>query len=139
MGIEQELKKNREAEMFMKFNDLWMQGWKEVQFMPIIMTKVKDFKEYQSKQESDKEFNKATSILGNFYETLGVAVKAGFMDIHIVALMWAGATRMFWENIVEPVIEDMRKQYNYPRAWSETEYVCRELIKYMDEHPELKT
>ena len=103
------------------------------------MIKVKDFKEYQSKQESDPEFNKATSLLGNFYETLGVAVKAGFMDIHIVALMWAGATRMFWENIVEPIIEDMRKHYNYPRAWSETEYLCRELVKYMDEHPELKT
>jgi hypothetical protein len=116
-----------------------MEGWNEVELMPIIMTKVKDFNEYLSKNESDKEFRKAVSVFGNFYETLGVAVKAGFMNIRIVALMWAGDTRMFWENIVEPVIEDMRKHYNYPRYLSETEYVCRELIKYMDEHPELKT
>ncbi|MFC1802695.1 hypothetical protein ACFL0D_01885 [Thermoproteota archaeon] len=40
MGVEKELKKTREAVMFKKFKDLWMKGWKEVQFMPIIMTNV---------------------------------------------------------------------------------------------------
>jgi hypothetical protein len=53
--------------------------------------------------------------------------------------MWAGSTRMFYENIVEPIIEEGIVYWDYPRLWSETVYVCKELIKYMDEHPELKT
>jgi hypothetical protein len=52
--------------------------------------------------------------------------------------MWGGATTKYW-SLMEPVIEDLRDYYEYPRMWSETEYVYREVIKYMDEHPELKT
>jgi len=53
--------------------------------------------------------------------------------------MWAGVTRTYWENVLEDTIDDLRVLWRYPRLLSETEYVCRELIKYMDEHPELKT
>ena len=40
MGIEKELKKTRETSMFKKLNGLWVESWKEVQFMPIIMIQV---------------------------------------------------------------------------------------------------
>jgi len=74
-----------------------------------------------------------------FYEGLGVIVKEGYMSIRLVALMWAGMTRMFWENIFEDTVDGLRVHYGLPRMFSETEYVCRELIKYINEHPELKT
>jgi len=41
----------------------------------------------------------------SFYEGLGVFVKKGYLDIELIALMWAGMTRRFYENIVEPIIE----------------------------------
>jgi len=44
----------------------------------------------------------------------------------------------FWEQI-GPIIEPWRKAWNYPRLASETEYLGKSLLKYMDEHPELKT
>ena len=69
---------------------------------------------------------------------MGVLVKAGLLDIHLIALSFAGATRQLWEKL-EPLLEPMREKFEYPRMWSETEYLCRELMKYMDEHPELKT
>jgi hypothetical protein len=53
-------------------------------------------------------------------------------------LMWGGATRMFWD-MLEPILPDLAKHWNYPRLWSESAYLCRELVKYMDEHPELAT
>jgi hypothetical protein len=77
--------------------------------------------------------------LSGFYEGLGVVVKQGYLSIQLVALMWAGFTRTFWENIVEPILDEMREALGYPRGWSETEYLCRELMNYMDEHPEFKT
>ena len=40
---------------------------------------------------------------------------------------------------VSPNLDEWREEIGYPRLWSETEYICEELIKYMDEHPELKT
>ena len=48
-------------------------------------------------------------------------------------------TRRFYENIVEPIIDEAIVFFNMPRVWSETVYVCKELIQYMDEHPELRT
>jgi hypothetical protein len=74
----------------------------------------------------------------SWYEHIGVLVKAGLLDIHLIALAWAGNTRMFWEK-VGPLLPGFREVLKYPRAWSETEWLCKELIKYMDEHPELKT
>ena len=139
MGVAEEIKKTREAKVFLKFNDIWRESTKGLFVVQKICEKIKDVDKYHTKLEGDEEFRAVVSGLGQFYETLGVAVKAGFMDIHLVALTWAGATRMYWENIMEPVIEDMRKMYNYPSIGSETEYVCRKLIRYMDEHPELKT
>ena len=38
MVIEKELRKTREAAMFKKFNELWVKGWKAVQFTLIIST-----------------------------------------------------------------------------------------------------
>jgi len=107
--------------------------------MPHISTKISGWKELNERMESDPEFKQTISDLGSFYEYLGVIVKEGYLSIRLVALMWAGVTRTFWENIAEPMLDEMREETGYPRGWSETEYLCRELIRYMDEHPELKT
>ena len=79
------------------------------------------------------------NALFSWYEVLGVFVKAGYLDIRVVALMWAGPTVKFYENILEPILDEMRVYYDYPRAQSEGEYLCKTLIKYLEEHPELST
>ena len=84
------------------------------------------------------ENNEALSTIITFYEGLGALVKEGFLDIRWVALLMAGTTRHNWEKI-EPVIEEIRKGMNYPRFASEMEYLYKELMKYMEKHPELAT
>jgi hypothetical protein len=37
------------------------------------------------------------------------------------------------------IVEEGRRELNLPRWYSETEYLYNELMKYIEEHPELKT
>jgi hypothetical protein len=128
----------RQAQLFMQMYNRFREDITPYE-LSVFTTKLSGFDEYLEKSKSDEEFRKVVNALFGFYEGLGVIVKKGYMDIELVALMWAGTTRMFYENIVEPIIEGGIKYYDYPRWQSETIYVCKELIKYMDEHPELKT
>ena len=88
--------------------------------------------------ENDDAFQKMIRAMTRFCEGLGVLVKENLLDIRFVALMWAGPIRMFWD-MFKPILPSLAKRWNYPRLWSETAYLCRELIKYMEKHPELAT
>ena len=111
----------------------------DVAMLDVIGNKLSGFQEYNEKMENDKDFRDMILVLFNFNESLGVFVKAGYFDIRNVALMWAGVTRLYYENIFKPMIDEARIFYDLPRLGSENEYLCKTLIKYMDEHPELKT
>jgi len=132
--------RTRQAQVFMqlynRYQDIFQaQGTSS----EIIFHKLSGYDEYQRKYDSDQEFKQAMDRFLPFYEGLGVMVKEGYFSIHLVALMWAGMTRMLYENVVEPTIDEAREVTNLPRLWSETEWVCKELLKYLEEHPELKT
>jgi len=73
------------------------------------------------------------------HEVSGVLVKANFLVIRLVALIWTGVTRMFRGSLLEPVIYDFRELQGLPSLWSEAEYVFREVVRYIGGHPELKT
>jgi len=128
----------RQAQLFMQLYNRW-QDMDWAWLRPHLMTKPSSYEEFWEKLNNDLEFSKAVNDMVGFLEGLGVIVKEGYLSMRLVALMWAGVTRMFFENFIDPFVERMREETGYPRGWSETEYVCRELIKYMDEHPELKT
>ena len=125
--------------IFMQIYDKWdekvQQAYYETQSWEF-----SDFKEFMDKYGYDT--NKEASILFGrlviYYEGLGVLVKEGLLNIRLVALLIAGVTRRFWEKF-EPIIEEGREYYNAPRWLSETEYLYNELMKYMEEHPDLKT
>ena len=48
------------------------------------------------------------------------------------------ATTIIWEKMA-PMLEIIRERRNYPRFFSEYEYLYNELMKYIEELPELKT
>jgi hypothetical protein len=96
-----------------------------------------DFWRRYSADENPDFWRRDVAIMG-WYERIGVLVKTGLLDVHLMALSFGGPTRMLWENL-EPILEPLREKFQYPRLWSETEYLCKEVIKYMEEHPELKT
>jgi hypothetical protein len=88
-------------------------------------------------ENEDNRF--ALSRLGMFYEGVGVLVKEGYVSIRLVSLLMTGMTRRWWERLYKSWIEEGREKYNFKRWMSEAEYLYNELMKYTEEHPELKT
>ena len=82
--------------------------------------------------------HKAWALTLNFFENAGVLVRRDLLDIDMVAVGFAGMTRMYWEKM-KPVILEQRVAWSQPRLASEFEYLYDRLMKYMEEHPELAT
>jgi len=95
------------------------------------------YEEYMQIQ-NDPELGRSLWVLGMFYEPLGVLVKEELVPMRLVAQTITGMTRMYWEKLV-PIIEEGRRAMSLPRWYSETEYLYNELMRYLEEHPELKT
>jgi len=91
------------------------------------------------KISENEDIRIALTRLGLFYEGVGVLVKEGYVSIRLVALLMTGMTRSWWERLYKSWIEEGREKYNFKRWMSECEYLYDELMKYIDEHPELKT
>ena len=100
------------------------------------------YEEFKSKyhygENKDPEFCKAYDLVCGFFEGLGVLVKENLLDIRLVALLISTQTRRIWE-LNQLIIHEFREDLNAPRIWSEFEYLYDELMKYIEEHPELKT
>jgi hypothetical protein len=126
----------REAQLMMQLWSTWMEYrdaysvWTAIEY--------EDFEDFWERYGSDPSFWDKNSSIITWYENVGVLVKEGLLDIRLIALMYAGGTRKVWEKL-EPLMDGLREKFDYPRVWSETVYLCETLIKYMDEHPELKT
>jgi hypothetical protein len=87
--------------------------------------------------ENEENFLAMNALIA-YYEGVGVLVREGLLDIRWVALLMAGRTRMLWEKFA-PYAGEIRRIAEQPRWASEWEYLYDELMKYMDDHPELKT
>ena len=99
---------------------------------------IHSYEEFQKARE-DENVRRSLSRVGMFYEGLGVLVKEGYVSIRLVALLMTGMTRRWWERIYKAWIEDGREKGNFKRWMSEAEYLYNDLMKYLEEHPELKT
>jgi len=108
----------------------------------VMTTEISNYDEYMEMYDyfnpdpKDPEFIEAASWIFSFYEGLGVFVKQGLIDIRSIALTMTGATTALWEKYESFVYQD-RVAYSSPRMLSEFEYLYRELVKYIKEHPEL--
>ncbi len=71
-----------------------------------------------------------------FYEGIGVLVKEDILDIRWVALLMSGMTRDYWERLA-PYVSNIRDALDRPRFVIEWEYLYNELMKYIEEQPEL--
>ena len=133
----------RQAQMFM---NIYNNSFNNPQFWEYFQTirhlQWKDLDEfvalfdYSNPETRDNRI--AFSMISGFYEGVGVLVKENLLDIRMVALLMTGQTKEFWEKI-ESIVEEAREYFNYPRFVSETEYLYDELMKYIEEHPEIKT
>ena len=75
--------------------------------------------------------------LGNWYEGLGTLVKENLLDMRVVALLITGLVIQFWDKFI-PVIDEVREALEWPRFYIEAEYLYDQLMKYIEEHPEIQ-
>ncbi len=129
----------RQAQLFMQMYNRWLDSIGLEDYSKFIARRVSNWEEFKLVYNSDEDYQRVFNKIAGFYEGLGVLVKAGYLSIHPIALMWTGVTTLFWTNVLEPTIDDWRTELNQRRLWSEAEYLCRELLRYIEEHPELKT
>ena len=139
-------RKNQELTLETRQAQMYMQIYSEshndpsfIDAMTIVNElEIHTYEEFQRARE-DEKVKKALSRVGMFYEGLGVLVKESYVSIRLVALLITGLTRSWWEGIYKPWIEDGRVKMKFRRWMSEAEYLYDELMKYIEEHPELKT
>jgi hypothetical protein len=131
--------RTREAQLFMQMYNRFNDETKELDWLTAVQNpNIRTLDDFLEALEKDDNFKRTIVAFQSFYEGLGVLVKEGLLNIRYVALMWGGATRMFWD-MLGPILPSLAEHWNYPRLWSETAYLCRELVIYMDKHPELAT
>ena len=129
----------RQAQMFMQ---IYVESHNDPSFIEAIQRifelEIHTYEELQKVRENEKD-KQATARVAWFFEGVGVLVKEGYVDIRLVALLMTGMIRGWWERIYKSWIEEGREKINMKRWMSEAEYLYDELMKYIDEHPELKT
>jgi len=105
----------------------------------ILWTTPESFMELVFNEDQERDENNVSFVtVGTFYEGLGVLVREELINIRLISLFMGGEIRRFWERLV-PIVDGVREIMDYPRLWSETEYLYNELIRYMKEHPDVAT
>ena len=99
---------------------------------------INSYEDYLRIQENEED-REAFGRVGMFYEGLGVLVKEGYISIRLVALLMTGTTRMLYERLWKNWVEEGRVRMGYRRYRSEAEYLYNELMRYIEENPELAT
>ena len=129
--------KTREAQLFMQFVNPFLSGEKAEYWHEIREWDWSDYDDFM-RIWSDPENRKSFSQMSYWFETLGVYVREGLIPIRLVAVTMTGMVTSFW-NKFGSIIVERRVRENVPRNLSETEYLYNELMKYVEEHPELAT
>ena len=134
----------RQTQLFMDIYQNTVTHEFQKAFRKIMITQWNSYDEFYRQNDyfdpnhPDPEFIESVNLIASYYEGMGVLIKENLFDIRMVALLMTGMTRSFWKKYA-PYIDKWREDLGFPRLWSETEYLYDELMKYIDEHPELET
>jgi hypothetical protein len=128
----------RQAQLFMDLYRMasereYFTAWNTFQ-----INKGKSVEELKKVYSSDPEFRVNVTKWVWYFEGLGVLVREGLLNIRLVALLMTGLIKQWWE-WWGPVAKELSVEWNWPRYVIETEYLYDELMKYIEEHPEIKT
>ena len=137
----------RQAQLFIQIcnqtlnNPVFMKGWYIIR-----ESEWKDFDEYlEFMGEPGSENFNDVFIVGGILESIGVLVEESLVDIRLVESLMRRVVIEYWEKI-GPMLHERARLWSEERAEREqilrvwkAEYLYHELMKYLEEHPELKT
>ncbi len=96
------------------------------------------YEEWLEMIRNDVEYIDAYRWLYTVFNSRGVLLSEGLLDIRLIALMASGPS-IYWCEKYQDVIYNERKRLNDSRHCSAREHSVKLLVKYLEEHPELKT
>jgi len=135
----------RQADLFMGLYETYRSHefrklWYEIMFHYTW----KDWDEYWEKYGPINNLSAFINLntVSAFYEGIGVLVKRGLIEIAMVEELMHTSVKLTWEKL-GPMIKQGRTRTDVeapaPRLFPHFEYLYDELMKYLEEHPELKT
>ena len=95
--------------------------WLEA-FNKVIHTEYKDYSDVVKRAFLD------VHKVGIFFEGIGVLLLRKLVDVNLVDDLFSGVIKIAWEKM-KAVIEDYRKQEDYPHAYEWFEYLYNEMQK----------
>ena len=93
----------------------------------------KDYDDYMARYGpgSDPENEVKRGMIGIYFESVGVLLKRGLIDVFEVDDMMSGYIIAYWAKF-SPVMAEFRKRNNRPEAGEHIEYLYREVKKVYD-------
>ena len=95
-----------------------------------------DYDEWFERYWSDEDYRRAFTYWSQCFEHTGVYMKENIVDTRLLALRSARDFIRYWEKHRD-VIYERRKRLNRRRYFDMWEYAYDQLMKYLEEHPEL--
>ncbi len=106
---------------------------------------------YESIEEWDERYSAAVDNeafsswlrVGRFFDGVGILARRGLIDKELIFELLGDVIRGAWEGMndttgMERFIMEGREHWNRPKLWHNFEYLYDELMKHLEEHPELQ-
>ncbi len=128
---------SRQIGLYMEFNKIIQQVLSD--YLDFFNQEWEDFEEYMRKYgpSSNPEAYLKFLKIAYVFQASGALVEGGVIDIKDVYNNSGFSIIAAWEKM-EPLIRGMRKRFNNPIIYPQFEFLYYELIKYREEHQELK-
>jgi hypothetical protein len=103
----------RQAQLLMSLYQKWSEPEFQEAWTAINTVQYSSYDDYTAKYgaQSNPDFNRKLTILGSFFEGLGVFVKRGFIDASLVDDLMSMYIVSYWQKI-GPLALEWRKRFN---------------------------
>jgi hypothetical protein len=119
----------RQTDTLMRLNSTW--GSEDLQKAAWAVTELeyKDYEDYVKKYSASGTIhNVSVWRVGQFFNGIGVLVQSQLADINLVDKLYGFYVIWLWE-IMKPMVEGARKQFNVPKSLEWFEYLYNEMKK----------
>ncbi len=128
----------RQAQILMNLYQSWQELDFQDAFMDILTWEWRDYDDFQEKygrSTNPSEYRKST-LIGVFFEGLGVFVKRGFIDPTLVDDMMSSYIVAYWQKL-GPIFKEARSRLNSPTVMEHAEYLYDVIYEiWKKQHPE---
>jgi len=104
------------------------------EFQQEMWRELKDLQSGLSYSDLTEKYEVMAPETGVFFEGVGVLLHRKLIDISLVDDLFSGFIKRYWE-AAKPLVEEVRKQLNYPQYGEWVEYLYNEMKKREQQAP----